>query len=105
LMYRIEITPGAQADADEAYAWMLENVSPAHAERWYQDLFAQIDSLKTFPGRCPVAPESRNFAEEIRELIFGKRKHKNKYRILFAIRQDSVAILYVYHGSRKEIEP
>ena len=30
-MYRIEITARARADADEAYAWMAENTSPAYA--------------------------------------------------------------------------
>lgn len=104
-MYRIEITPQAQDNADEAYTWMVENISPAYAERWYQELFQQIDTLKKFPARCPVAPESGKFPEEVRELIFGKRKHKNKYRILFSIRRESVAILYVYHGSRSELEP
>ena len=43
--------------------------------------------------------------EDIRELIYGKRKHKNKYRILYAIRQDVVAILYIHHSARDEIEP
>ena len=104
-MYRIEITAGALADADEAYAWMAEHISPAFAERWYRDLFAQIETLSRHPTRCPVAAESRKFPEEIRELTFGKRKQKNKYRILFSIRRDVVAILYVYHAARKELEP
>jgi plasmid stabilization system protein ParE len=104
-MYRIEITAQAQADADEAYAWMAEHISPAFAEKWYQELFKQIETLTRHPSRCPVAPESRKFAEEIRELVYGKRRHKHKYRIFFAIREDTVAILYVYHSARKELEP
>jgi plasmid stabilization system protein ParE len=104
-MYRIEVTARALADADEAYAWMAENVSPAFAERWYQELFKQIDTLTKHPHRCPLARESHKFPDEIRELIYGKRKHKNKYRIIFSIRQDLVVILYVYHSSRKQLEP
>jgi plasmid stabilization system protein ParE len=104
-MYRVEITARALAEADEAYAWMAENISPAYAEQWYQGLFRQIETLKRYPHRCPVAPESGRFTEEIRELIYGKRTHKNKYRIIFTIRQDLVVILYVYHSSRKELEP
>jgi len=57
------------------------------------------------PGRCPIAPESGSFAEEIRELTYGKQKHKHKYRIIFSIRQDLVVILFVYHSSRKALEP
>jgi plasmid stabilization system protein ParE len=104
-MYRIEITARAQADADEAYAWLAENVSLAYAERWYQDLFKQIETLKKHPTRCPLARESHKFPDEIRELVYGKRHHKHKYRIIFSIRQDVVVILYVHHSSRKELEP
>ena len=44
---------------------------PAFAEEWYQQLFKQIETLTRHPTRCPVAPESRKFAEEIRELVSG----------------------------------
>jgi plasmid stabilization system protein ParE len=73
LIYRIEITAQAQQDADSAYAGMAENSSPAYAEKWYQELFTQIETLTSRPTRCPVAPESRKFTEVIRELIYGKR--------------------------------
>ena len=103
MTYRIEITARARDDADLAYAWMSENISPAYAEKWYQELFKQIESLTRHPMRCPVASESRKFPEEIRELIYGIRRQRHKYRILFAIRQEVVAVLYVYHSSRKEL--
>ena len=104
-MHRIEITARARDDADAAHAWMAENSSPAFAEKWYQELFQQIETLTRHPARCPVAAESRKFHEEIRELTYGKRRRKHKYRILFAIREDVVTVLYVYHSSRKELEP
>jgi hypothetical protein len=44
-MFRIEIAASALADADAAYAWMAENISPAFAETWYRELFKQIDTL------------------------------------------------------------
>jgi plasmid stabilization system protein ParE len=104
-MYRIEITARARDDADAAYAWMAENISPAHAETWYRQLFEQIETLTRQPTRCPVAPESRKFPQEIRELTHGKRRHKHKYRVLFTIHEDVVSILYVHHSSRKKLEP
>jgi plasmid stabilization system protein ParE len=103
-MYRIEITAQAQAGADEAYTWMVEHISPAFAEKWYRELFEQFETLTRHPTRCPLAAESSKFPEEIRELTYGKRRHKHKYRILFATRHDVVVILYVYHSSRKELE-
>jgi plasmid stabilization system protein ParE len=104
-MFRIRVTARALADAEAAHAWMAENISPAFAERWYQGLFEQIDTLMHHPTRCPVAPESRRFAEEIRELTYCKKKRKNKYRILFSIDRETVTILYIHHSARKELEP
>lgn len=65
---------------------MREHISAPYAETWYRGIFNQIETLSRLPTRCPVARESRQFAEEIRELIYGKRRHKHKYRILFAMR-------------------
>ncbi len=104
-MYRIEISARAQADADAAYAWMAETISPAFAESWYQGLFKQIETLAQHPLRCPLAAETDRFPEEIRELIHGKRRHHHKYRILFTVNQDVVVILFVHHSARKELEP
>jgi hypothetical protein len=39
----------------------------------------------------------------LRELLLGKRPHR--YRIIFAIRQDAVHVVYVRHGAQDEIEP
>ena len=36
-MHRIKITAEAQYDANKAYAWMAETISPGFAEKWYQD--------------------------------------------------------------------
>ena len=104
-MYRIEITEQAIADADMAYEWMNEHISIEYAEKWYQGLFKQMETLKRLPGRCPIARESVRFPEEIRELVYGKTRHKHKYRILFTIRGEDVVILYVYHSSREELNP
>jgi len=104
-MYRLEITDRVRVDADAAYAWMAEHISPAYAEKWYQGLFKHIATLTKHPTRCPAARESQRFPERIQEFVYGKARHKHKYRILFTIREDVVVILYVHHSSRKELEP
>jgi plasmid stabilization system protein ParE len=98
--YRLRVTARAVADADEAYAWIAEHLSPDQAERWYQGLFKRMETLTRQPTRCPRAAESDRFPEE---LLYGKRK--NKYRILFTIRNEDVVVLFVHHGARKELEP
>ena len=103
-MYRVIITEQAREDADAIYNWMREHRSPEFAERWYQGLFRQIDTLTRLPRRCPVASESRKFPTEIRELLHGRRKSAT-YRILFQIDAETVTILYVRHSARDELEP
>jgi plasmid stabilization system protein ParE len=101
--YRLRVTARAVADADEAYAWIAEHLSPVQAERWYQGLFKQMETLTRQPSRCPRATESDKFPEELRELLYGKRN--SKYRIVFAIRNEEVVVLYVHRAARKELEP
>ncbi len=102
MTYRFEISDRARADADEAYAWIAQR-SPEQAERWYQGLFKQIETLTSHPLLYPVAAENAKFPDEIREMLYGKRQ--NKYRIVFTIRDDTVVVLYVHHGARDELGP
>ena len=102
MTYQIEITAGAHDDAETAYAWLAER-SREQADRWYQGLFQQIDSLEKLPLRCPLASESDKLPEEVRVLLYGKGRQR--YRILFTIRGDTVVVLYMRHVSRGEIEP
>ena len=101
--YRLRVTARAVADADEAHAWIAQNLSLARADRWYQGLFEQMETLTRQPTRCPRAAESDKFSMELRELLYGKGK--SKYRVLFTIRADDVIVLFVHHSSRKELEP
>jgi len=101
--YRLRVTARAVADADEAYAWIAEHLSPAQADRWYEGLFKQMETLTRQSTRCPRAPESDKFPMELRQLLYGKRK--NKHRIIFTIRDTDVVVLYVHHSARAELEP
>ena len=42
--------------------------------------------------------ENDELIEEIRQLIYGKSR--NKYRILFTVREDTVFVLHVRHSSQ-----
>jgi plasmid stabilization system protein ParE len=101
--YRLRVTAQAVVDADETYAWIAEHLSVDKAESWYQGLFKQMETLTRHPTRCPRAAESGKFGEELRELLYGKGR--NKHRILFAIREADVLVLFVHHGARKELKP
>ena len=56
-------------------------------------------SLEKNPLRCPLAPESVFFKEEIRQLVYGQ------YRILFTVKGDTVYVLRVRHGAMEYLKP
>jgi len=56
-------------------------------------------SLEKNPLRCPLAPESAFFDEEISQLIYGK------YRILFTVQGETVFVLRVRQGVREYLTP
>ena len=95
--FEVIILPAAARDIDNAYTWISEQNADA-AARWYNRLMEVIFSLDTFPERCPLAPESKSFKQEIREIFHGRRQHK--YRILFTVSENEVHVLHVRHGAR-----
>ena len=87
----------AQRDIAEAHLWLAEP-SPEAADRWFDTIYETIGSLEIFPERCPLAPESKFFNAEIREIFHGRRQHK--YRILFTVSKNEVHVLHFRHGAR-----
>ena len=90
------VEASARVEIAQAYLWLAER-SPDDAERWFNRLYATIESLELFPERCPLAPESQFFNREIRQIFHGRRQHK--YRILFAVSDRGVRVLHVRHGA------
>ncbi len=87
---------------ESAYEY-IEQDSPESAHRWAAGLMEAIDSLKTLPLRCSLAPENDFFPQEIRQLLYGKGRHV--HRILFTIRGDVISVLHIRHGARQVLKP
>ena len=98
MTYRVYIQPSAEADLEDAYRWIAED-APLAAARWYKGLVEAMQTLRSFPERCPVAPEDRAFPKTIRQLLYGRRQHR--FRILFTVQDGRVEILHIRHGARK----
>lgn len=97
MAFQVEITPIAQIQIEQAYQWYRER-NAEFADRWFRGLMNAIATLQEKPRRCPLAVEHDIFAEEVRQLLYGKAK--NIYRVLFTIRDDRVYVLYVRHSSQ-----
>ena len=103
MTYRVIVEPTANRGIREAVRWITEHQSAQVAAKWFNRLEKKVMTLGKHPSRCPIAAENDKFPEEIRELLHGPRK--NKYRIIFTIREDEVHVLYVRHAARDELEP
>jgi plasmid stabilization system protein ParE len=106
MAYRVDISPSALQDAEDAFLWIREQ-SPTRAGDWFKGLLESIYSLETFPTRCSIAPESQEVGFKIRQLLYGKRKFI--YRILFTVGydektdEDVVRVYRIRHIARRSL--
>jgi len=106
MAYRVDISPSALQDAEDAYLWIKER-APDRAGDWYEGLLETIFSLEELPMRCSIAPESEDIGIRIRQIFYGKGHHR--YRILFTIGydektdEDVVRIYRIWSSSRGNI--
>ena len=99
MIYRVVLTPRADADLRAAYRY-LRKQSPRAARDWIRRARLSIRTLSRHPERCSIAPESTSLGRPIRELLFGSG-NRGTYRVLFLVLEEkgSVYILHVRHGS------
>jgi plasmid stabilization system protein ParE len=102
MTYHVTIQPRAERDIRTAALWILgQSGSRAMALRWARDLRAEIATLTTSPQRCPIDPDSEVYGEEVRVLLYGKRR--GVHRVLFAIRGETVHVLTVRHSAQQSL--
>ena len=101
MSYQVLIQPTAFQEIETSYRWMCDNLNAEVANNWYYELQDAIASLEKFPNRCAIAPEAPAIGREVRQLWVGKRR---KYRVLFVVQEDVVAILHVRHSHQDKIK-
>ncbi len=103
MAYRVDISIPALLDAEKAFLF-IRGDAPGKAKDWYEGLLKAVFTLENSPLRCAVAPESKDAGIEVRQLLYGKKKHS--FRILFGVSLDAqtgeniVRIYRIRHGSR-----
>lgn len=103
MTYRVQPTAQAEADIERIFAWLSQR-SPEGAARWYESFWNAAERLKTMPHSCGLAPESDDFNDEVRHMLFGTRKGRT-YRALFVVRGDLVQILCVRGPGEQPVKP
>ena len=97
MVFQVKTTRSAELQIETAYLW-LKKRNFTYADEWFKGLMNAMASLQEKPRRCSLATESGVFSEEVRQLLYGKSR--NRYRVLFTIREDIVHILFVRHTSQ-----
>ncbi len=82
MAYRVELTLRAQRDLVDIYERISADDSVT-AARWFNGLETAIDTLRRFPQRCPIAPESKRFKRRLRHLLYGSKR--DVYRVIYEI--------------------
>ena len=97
--YVVIFEDSAQANVRESFEWGSRAWGKREARQWARQLrTAVLDQLGAVPKAFPLAPESGEFSEEIRQMIVGR------YRVLFTIKGREVHVLHVrgaYVGTRE----
>jgi plasmid stabilization system protein ParE len=92
MAFQVRTTKQAEAQIEATYQWLSQS-NPTYADQWFRGLMNTIATLQEKPLRCSLARESRTLPEEVRQLLYGKGRHR--YRILFVVREETVHVLYV----------
>lgn len=97
MAFTVKLSSLATQHIEEAYLWIQET-NPGDLNEWFNDITNALQSLKNLPYRCSRIPETDEFNQEIRQLIY------EKYRIIFTIQDETVYVLAVRHTSRKPLK-
>ncbi|QUY42493.1 type II toxin-antitoxin system RelE/ParE family toxin [Acaryochloris marina] len=102
MTYQVIVQSRALRDIEEIFRWLADQMGPDAANKWYDELQSAIESLATFPNRCPLALEAKSLKREVRQLMVGKRK---QFRVLFIVQNSRVAVVHVRHSRRSRLSP
>jgi plasmid stabilization system protein ParE len=92
MKYHVVFELSGARDLDKSYEWGCQKWGKAQARKWHSEIVKAIKTLAEFPERQPIAPENDEFDEEIRQMVYGR------YRVLFTIRGNKVAVLHCRGG-------
>ncbi|MGA7080838.1 MAG: type II toxin-antitoxin system RelE/ParE family toxin [Terriglobales bacterium] len=104
MAYLVEFS--ARADRDLEILYLEKDAAESHAAaRWYNGLEEAVDALRWNPHRCPLIPEARKLRRKLRHLLYGKKPHVS--RVIYELDEggQSVSVLHIRHGARRELKP
>lgn len=100
--FRVVFTRRANQDVGEKEAWLARLRGPAVA-RWRTRLLRAVESLEADPNTYPQAEEAAELGIDLRQLLFGRRRHV--YRVLFTVEPhvQTVTIHHIRHSAQDRL--
>jgi len=84
----VRVNDEGKRDLRSSYLWGVENWKQDQAKQWLAEIENKVFSrLSVIPLAFPIAPESKEYGIEIRQLKF------RRYRILFTVKGMTVVVL------------
>ena len=103
MSFKVIIQPRALRDLDDGYQYLADCYSVKSAINWYNGFLIRLKSLEKNPLRFGFARESRQFENDIRQILY--RRHKNVHRALYVVEDDIVRILCIRHSAQSDVKP
>jgi plasmid stabilization system protein ParE len=99
--FALQISRRAEADIDTHVGSIARRTSPISAARWHIGIRAKIRMLVDLPELWPLADEATELGLELREALYGRRRHV--YRILYTFDGQTVHIHRVRHAAQDRL--
>jgi plasmid stabilization system protein ParE len=84
--------------ANTTHDWIAQR-SPERAAKWLDGLFQEVAALNKRYKLCPLAAESDSSGEQLREMLYGKRRGL-MHRVLFTVQGDLIRIVAIRHAAQ-----
>jgi plasmid stabilization system protein ParE len=93
MKFTVSVLHRASSDSDRIFEWIAAR-SPQGAIAWHRKFEEALSRLRNDADLHSVAPESKHFAVEVRQLFFRTRRGE-PYRLIYAIVEREVRVLRV----------
>ncbi len=102
MTYKLLLLPRAERDIGGILEFLVKR-SLRGAIAGEQALHAALDSIQNDPFRFSLAPESQEYAREVRQILL-KTKRGRVYRVLFSVIDFTVYVLHVRGPGQRPLQ-
>ena len=99
MAFRVEFRPRAEQDLEALFRRLVQD-APLRGPQWLRGLESAIQSLRAMPDRCPVYRQFSRPTVSVRRFLYGRYPYL--YKVYFNVESNTVWILHIRHGARRE---